>query len=182
MSQIWKLFALLLVLLLLTGCSAPEEKETEAPTQPPTETSAPVQTLPETSEAPVPETTEAPTEETVPYEATITPVITSAQTQVTVTTADEFLAAIAPDTEIIVDAPLIDELPMALECEVISYDPETCRLVGRIVNVCADERILTDGKVDLGKFHPITYDPCSHSYVALGAVVGKAFSDGRKLK
>ena len=43
-----------------------------------------------------------------------------------------------------VDAPLIDELPMALECEVISYDEASCRLVGRIVNVCADESILNE--------------------------------------
>ena len=47
-----------------------------------------------------------------------------------------------------VDAPIIEELPMALECEVISYDEETCRLVGRIVNVCAEESILgEDGKM-----------------------------------
>ena len=39
-----------------------------------------------------------------------------------------------------VDAPLIDELPMALECKLVSYDPETCRLVGEIVNVSADEK------------------------------------------
>ena len=58
-----------------------------------------------------------------------------------------------------VDAPLIDELPMALECEVISYDPETCRLVGRIVNVSADESVLgQNGKVDVGKLRPITYN------------------------
>ena len=58
-----------------------------------------------------------------------------------------------------VDAPLIDELPMALECEVISYDEETCRLVGRIVNVSADESILGEnGKVDASKLQPITYD------------------------
>lgn len=81
-----------------------------------------------------------------------------------------------------VDAPLFRELPFALECEVKSYDPETCRLVGRIVNVSADVRILTDGKVDLAKFHPITYDPSNHNYVALGAMVGKAFSDGKQLK
>ena len=48
-----------------------------------------------------------------------------------------------------VDAPLIDELPMALECKVISYDTETCRLVGEIVNVCADESVLdSEGKID----------------------------------
>lgn len=54
-----------------------------------------------------------------------------------------------------VDAPLFDELPMALECKLISYDEETCRLVGEIVNVCADDRILDEnGKIDLNKFSP----------------------------
>lgn len=81
-----------------------------------------------------------------------------------------------------VDAPLFNELPLALECKLISYDEEACRLVGEIVNVCADERILTDGKVDLSKFSPITYDPVNHDYLTLGNKVGKAFSDGLKLK
>lgn len=81
-----------------------------------------------------------------------------------------------------VDAPIFEQLPFALECKLISYDEETCRLVGEIVNVCADERILTDGKIDLGKFRPITYDPANHDYIALGEKVGKAFSDGLKLK
>ena len=81
-----------------------------------------------------------------------------------------------------VDAPLFNELPLALECKLISYDEEACRLVGEIVNVCADERILTDGKVDLSKFSPITYDPVNHDYLTLGDKVGKAFSDGLKLK
>ncbi len=80
------------------------------------------------------------------------------------------------------DAPLFEELPLALECRLISYDEEFCRLVGEIVNVCADERILTDGRVDLSKFHPITYDPVNHDYLTLGEKVGKAFSDGLKLK
>jgi len=82
-----------------------------------------------------------------------------------------------------VDAPLFDELPMALECRLKSYDGETCRMVGEIVNVCADERILgDDGKIDLAKFRPITYDPVHHTYRVLGEVVGKAFCDGKKLK
>ena len=82
-----------------------------------------------------------------------------------------------------VDAPLIDELPMALECEVISYDPETCRLVGRIVNVCADESVLGDnGKVDTAKLQPITYDPMNHHYLVLGEKAGQAFHDGTALK
>lgn len=82
-----------------------------------------------------------------------------------------------------VDAPLFEELPMALECKLISYDEENCRLVGEIVNVCADERILdNEGKIDLTKFSPITYDPVHHIYRKLGDVVGKAFSDGLRLK
>ena len=82
-----------------------------------------------------------------------------------------------------VDAPLIDELPMALECEVISYDPESCRLVGRIVNVCAEEAVLGEnGKVDAAKLAPITYDPMNHHYLVLGSKVGQAFHDGLPLK
>lgn len=81
-----------------------------------------------------------------------------------------------------VDAPVVVELPMTLECEVISYDVPTCRLVGRIVNVSADEVILTDGTIDPAKLRPITYDPVNHDYRVLGEKVGKAFSDGLKLK
>ena len=82
-----------------------------------------------------------------------------------------------------VDAPLIDELPMVLECEVISYDEESCRLVGRIVNVCADESVLGEnGKVDAAKLKPITYDPMNHHYLVLGEKVGQAFHDGMALK
>ena len=55
-----------------------------------------------------------------------------------------------------VDAPLIDELPMALECKLISYDPESCRLVGEIVNVCAEESILDEnGKIDPKSWTPL---------------------------
>ena len=82
-----------------------------------------------------------------------------------------------------VDAPLINELPMALECEVISYDTEACHLVGRIVNVSADESVLGEnGKVDSAKLQPITYDPMNHHYLVLGEKVGQAFHDGTALK
>lgn len=83
----------------------------------------------------------------------------------------------------LVDAPLFAELPFALECRLRSYDPESCRLVGEIVNVSADECILgEDGKVDMGKFRPIAYDSMHHTYCELGGVVGKAFADGLRLK
>ena len=82
----------------------------------------------------------------------------------------------------VVDAPIIEQLPMTLECEVVSYDQESNYLVGRIVNVSADESILTDGKIDYRKLRPITYDPIGHHYVELGEVVGDAFAAGKALK
>ena len=81
-----------------------------------------------------------------------------------------------------VDAPLVEELPMALECRVRSYDTETDILRGEIVNVCADETILTDGKIDPAKLRPIVFDPVNHDYIELGAKAGKAFGEGNKLK
>lgn len=82
-----------------------------------------------------------------------------------------------------VDAPIIKELPMAVECKFISYDTESCRMVGEIVNVSADEQILgDDGMIDVAKLDPITFDPMHHAYIRLGDKVGNAFSDGAKLK
>ena len=82
-----------------------------------------------------------------------------------------------------VDAPLIDELPMALERKLISYNRESCRLVGRIVNVSADEAVLGEnGKVDVSKLQPITFDPMNNHYLVLGKKVGQAFHDGVALK
>ena len=79
-----------------------------------------------------------------------------------------------------VDAPLIDELPMALECRVKSFNDGI--LVGEIVNVSADESVLTDGKVDPKKLKPITFDPINNTYIGLGEIVGEAFKDGNKIK
>lgn len=81
-----------------------------------------------------------------------------------------------------VDAPIINELPMAIECELVSYDEDTCRLVGKIVNLSADESVLTDGKIDVSKLRPITYDSLGHGYYVLGEKVGNAFKDGLALK
>ncbi|MCQ2526187.1 MAG: flavin reductase family protein [Lachnospiraceae bacterium] len=79
-----------------------------------------------------------------------------------------------------VNAPVINELPVSLECKVKSFEDGI--LVGEIVNVVADEAVMTGGKIDLKKVKPIAFDPCSNSYYALGEAVGKAFSDGNVLK
>ncbi len=82
-----------------------------------------------------------------------------------------------------VDAPRIAELPIAVECRLKSYDPESGRMVGEIVNVSVDERVLdAAGNVDPAKAQPITFDPFNNTYVALGATVGRAFSAGKALK
>lgn len=81
-----------------------------------------------------------------------------------------------------VDAPVINEYPLTLECKLVSYDDKTERVIGEVVNTIADDSILTDGKIDLSKFHPITYDCVNHHYLALGEKVGNAFKDGNSLK
>ncbi len=80
-----------------------------------------------------------------------------------------------------VDAPLIDELPMALECKLEKVNKDG-NIIGEIVNVSVDESILdAEGTVDLSKWCPITFDPVHNTYTALGEAVGNAFSDGKKL-
>lgn len=82
-----------------------------------------------------------------------------------------------------VDAPLIAELAIAVECRLKSYDAESCRMVGEIVNVSVDERALTaDGKVAPAKIKPITFDPFNNTYLVLGESVGEAFSIGTTLQ
>lgn len=82
-----------------------------------------------------------------------------------------------------VDAPLIDELPMALECRLISYDSQSGRLIGEIINVNADEKILnSEGNIDPMKLRPITFDPINNAYNVIGEKVGNAFKDGSALK
>jgi flavin reductase (DIM6/NTAB) family NADH-FMN oxidoreductase RutF len=81
----------------------------------------------------------------------------------------------------LVNAPIINELAVCLECKVIRYDEESCILVGEIVNVSVDEAALTDGKVDVSKVQPIAFDPFNNIYHVLGEQVGEAWSSGKSL-
>ena len=81
-----------------------------------------------------------------------------------------------------VDAPLFEQLPLALECKYVRTTEEG-NIIGEIVNISADERILgADGKIDVAKLRPISYEPVGNGYYVLGEKVGQAFSDGLKLK
>ncbi len=77
-----------------------------------------------------------------------------------------------------VDAPIINEYPLTLECKVISWQGGI--LVGEVVNQSADERILTDGKVDLSKLQPIVFDAAGMCYRSIGNSVGGAWNAGKK--
>lgn len=81
-----------------------------------------------------------------------------------------------------VNAPIIEEFPVTLECELKSWDPNTGYVIGTIVASQADESVITDGRIDLGKLRPIIFDPSLNVYRAVGEIVGKAFSDGLALK
>lgn len=83
-----------------------------------------------------------------------------------------------------VDAPVIDEYRLTLECNVIEMREALgeMHVVGEVVNMQADESILDQqGTVDLGLLRPISFDSATHSYRVLGEIVGKAFEDGKKL-
>ncbi|MBO5522089.1 MAG: flavin reductase, partial [Roseburia sp.] len=81
-----------------------------------------------------------------------------------------------------VDAPVIEEFPLTLECSLLKTT-EDGNIIGQIINVSADERILDgDGKIDTSLLDTISFDPVHSAYHKLGEKVGNAFSDGAKLK
>ena len=79
-----------------------------------------------------------------------------------------------------VDAPIIDQYPLTLECKVVSWADGI--LVGEVINMSADESILVDGKVSLDKLQPIVFDAAALTYRLLGPVVGKAWGAGKKFE
>ena len=85
-----------------------------------------------------------------------------------------------------VNAPVFTDFPMTMECRIkekMDESEEGYYILAEVVNILVDEKYLTDdGQPDIQKMGLITYEPVSHSYVALGETVGKAFSDGKKLK
>ena len=81
-----------------------------------------------------------------------------------------------------VDAPLIADLPLALECKLVSYDEKTELLLGEIVNVTADDSVLDEnGKLSVEKLAPVCYDSAGHGYYVMERRIGNAFSDGKTL-
>jgi len=83
-----------------------------------------------------------------------------------------------------VDAPVINELPVALECEFIEYQDSATGLgvIGKVLRTTVEESVMKDGKVDIDALEAIAFDPYTHGYYRVGTRVGDAFKDGLKLK
>ena len=84
----------------------------------------------------------------------------------------------------LVDAPVINEFPIAIECEFIEYqnDETGIGVIGKVLRTSVEEAILKDGKVDIDSLEAIAFDPYTHGYYKVGGRVGEAFKDGAKLK
>ncbi len=82
-----------------------------------------------------------------------------------------------------VDAPVINEFPICLECEFIEYQDNKygCGVIGKVVNVTADESVMPNGKLDMSLVNAIAFDPYTHGYYKVSERVGEAFKDGLKL-
>ena len=84
----------------------------------------------------------------------------------------------------LVDAPIINELPIALECEFIEYQSDDTGLgvIGKVVRTSVEEANLKDDKVDIDSVEAISFDQYTHGYYKVSGRVGDAFKDGMKLK
>ena len=80
-----------------------------------------------------------------------------------------------------INAPIIDELPVCLECKLISYEPEHCHLFGEIIETSIDDSILTEGVIDIQKLKPLIFDIDAHKYFSIGNEKAAAFSIGLQL-
>lgn len=87
-------------------------------------------------------------------------------------------------TSDLVDAPIINELPIAMECEFVEYQSDNTGLgvIGKVIRTSVEEDVMKDGKVDIDKLEAITFDPYTHGYYKVSGRVGEAFKDGLKLK
>ncbi len=79
-----------------------------------------------------------------------------------------------------IDAPIINEFPICMECEFIEYG--NCGVIGKVINTSVDEKVMSEGNVDIEKVSAIAFDPYTHGYYTVTKRVGNAFKDGLQLK
>lgn len=99
--------------------------------------------------------------------------------------SDKFArSGLTADKSEIIDAPVINEFPICLECKFIEYqsDEYGCGVIGKVVNVTADECVMENGKINISLVNAIAFDPYTQGYYKVTERVGEAFKDGLKLK
>lgn len=90
-------------------------------------------------------------------------------------------SGLVPEKSARVNAPLFKNLPLALECKLAGIT-ENGNVIGEVINISADESILTNGVIDVKKLRPLAYEPVANGYCVLGEKVADAFSIGKTLK
>lgn len=83
-----------------------------------------------------------------------------------------------------VDAPVVQEYPITLECSVVEMQdqPYGLRVLGRIENVVADDAVLDEsGRVDPARLNAFAFDQFRSGYYAMGEKVGQAWESGKRL-
>lgn len=90
------------------------------------------------------------------------------------------MSGLTASKSINVDAPVINEFPICLECEFIEYGQ--AGVIGRVVNVTALDSVMDGENIDITKVNAIAFDPYTHGYYKVTERVGNAFKDGLKLK
>lgn len=100
-------------------------------------------------------------------------------------TPDKFAkSGLAAEKSTHVDAPVLSGLPICMACEFIEYQDGQygCGVIGKVVNVTADESVMDGDHVDIEKVGAIAFDPYTHGYYKVTERVGNAFKDGLQLK
>jgi flavin reductase (DIM6/NTAB) family NADH-FMN oxidoreductase RutF len=85
---------------------------------------------------------------------------------------------LTPINSEVIDAPYIEEFPLVLECklkEVVDLGLHTM-FVGEIINVKAEQDVLSNGRPDIQKIKPLLFNSGDRGYHGVGPRIGDAFS------
>jgi len=81
-------------------------------------------------------------------------------------------------------APMIRQCPVNMELrlhQVLDFETHDI-FVGELVQTHADERVLTEGAIDIGRLRPLLFDMASKKYWSLGPAIGNCWNVGKSLK
>ncbi len=98
--------------------------------------------------------------------------------------ADKFaVTGLTPVNSTLVDAPYVKEFPLIVECR-LAHTFELglhTQFVGEVLDVKADDGVMTGGQVDIAKVRPLAFTPDTQGYYGIGGFLGQAFSIGEQV-